>query len=266
MNKLALKAAAFLAIGAFGSAQAADLPTPAPTYAAPAIIAPPPDYWSGCFLGAGVDYGVWNQDSYSETDPGHVQSTASTTNGGRGWFGRGQIGCDYKFDTNLGALGSKGVVIGLFGDGDIGSAQKSINVTLLPSPGTPLTGNEKQKGFWAAGARIGLLFAPKFLTYWSAGFTQTEFDQINLASAFGGATSNFIKSNTYNGYFIGSGFEYGFDFLPGFFLKTEYRFSSYQGTDLSVLTPPGALTGTALNSKIYVQTVSSELVYRFNFK
>ena len=51
-----------------------------------------------------------------------------------------------------------------------------------------------------------------------------------------------VAANTYNGWFIGSGFEYGFDILPGLFFKTEYRYSSYNTANLPVLNG-GAATG-----------------------
>jgi outer membrane immunogenic protein len=75
-----------------------------------------------------------------------------------------------------------------------------------------------------------------------------------------------FNANTYNGYFIGSGYEYGFEFFPGLFWKTEYRFASYQAANLAVL--PGFLplaSATTLHVQPYIQTVSTELVYRFNW-
>ena len=45
-----------------------------------------------------------------------------------------------------------------------------------------------------------------------------------------------LAAQTYNGWFIGSGFEYAFDWLPisGLFLKTEFRYSQYGGNGVSV--------------------------------
>ena len=45
-----------------------------------------------------------------------------------------------------------------------------------------------------------------------------------------------FAAQTYNGWFIGSGFEYAFDWLPisGLFLKTEFRYSQYGGNGVSV--------------------------------
>jgi opacity protein-like surface antigen len=83
-----------------------------------------------------------------------------------------------------------------------------------------------------------------------------------------GPAGFFIDAHTYGGWFLGSGFEYAVSILPtGFFLKSEYRYSTYQAADLPILsTATGLQVGTsAFNSKKYEQSVRSELVYRFNW-
>ena len=71
---------------------------------------------------------------------------------------------------------------------------------------------------------------------------------------------------TYKGWFLGAGDEYGLSFLPGLFWKTEYRFSRFHietndyrdnVTNLSI--------GNSDDSRKWVHTVRSELVYRFNW-
>jgi outer membrane immunogenic protein len=244
MKKLVAAAVALFAFAGANSAGAADLPAPAP--APPRVYAPPPPppafSWSGCFVGGGGGYGVWYQNVSGQLAGATVLPT--TTLGGSGWFGTGQVGCDYQFDR---------FVIGVFGDGDFGS----LSGHLFQGAASDI--NESWS--WAAGGRIGWLAFPKLLTYLSAGFTQAHYDQVNIAG--GGALFN---ANTYNGYFIGSGYEYGFEFFPGLFWKTEYRFASYQAANLAVL--PGFLplaSATTLHVQPYIQTVSTELVYRFNW-
>jgi outer membrane immunogenic protein len=70
-----------------------------------------------------------------------------------------------------------------------------------------------------------------------------------------------------DGWFLGSGFEYSFNWLvPGLFLKTEYRFSSYNAKTLGdFFTPTGEQTGITESPHPYVQTVATQLVYRFNW-
>ena len=67
--------------------------------------------------------------------------------------------------------------------------------------------------------------------YVSGGYTQARFDACRLSALIGGVpTAVTLGKNTYDGWFIGTGYEYGLGFLPGLFWKTEYRFADY-GTD-----------------------------------
>jgi outer membrane immunogenic protein len=251
-------------IAFMGVANAADLPVAPPAHA-PAMVAVAPVYnWTGCFIGAGYGYGVTSQDTFGESDPTHVRSTVTGTVSGRGWYGMGQTGCDYQFpalNTNF--------VIGLFGDGEFGSI-KANNVAPLsgaPGPGgLALAAPEKETTSWAVGVRGGWLVTPKFLTYFSGGYTQAHFNQLTYGLSTTGAPAGFISpAETYSGYFLGSGFEYGLDFIPGLFWKTEYRYAAYSAKDVQVQTAAGAATGFAFNSKPAIQTISTELVYRFNW-
>jgi hypothetical protein len=48
--------------------------------------------WTGCYVGGGGGYAMWNQQSFVTFNGTPI--TASQTNGGSGWFGQGQVGCD----------------------------------------------------------------------------------------------------------------------------------------------------------------------------
>ena len=75
---------------------------------------------------------------------------------------------------------------------------------------------------------------PALSHYFDGGYTQARFDGVNynIAIAGGGASGLSLAAQTYNGWFLGSGFEYAFDWLPisGLFLKTEFRYSQYAAT------------------------------------
>jgi len=252
MKKLLLSIA--ITAGFAGSALAADLPVKAPAYA-PAPVA---TNWTGCYIGAGGGYGMWNQD-HTTLDPRRIpfanQFGAATT-GGRGWFGTVQVGCDYQVAPRW--------VIGAFADGDYGSLTGNYAPSAI---GTGAAfGQEKMRSSWAAGARVGYLVLPQLLTYVSGGFTQARFNSITMATPVAGVT--FVQdAATYNGWFLGSGYEYGLDLLPGLFWKTEYRFSTYQSQQpaLTLLTPTATTAIGFEDSKKYVQTIRTELVYRFNW-
>jgi outer membrane immunogenic protein len=118
----------------------------------------------------------------------------------------------------------------------------------------------KENAAWAVGGRIGYLITPNFLTYWDGGYTQTHFDQATYQ--FTGVQ---LPGTTFDGWFIGSGFEYSFNWLiPGLFLKTEYRFSSFDAKTVSD-TFAGADIGLSESLHPFVQTVTTQLVYRFNW-
>ena len=69
--------------------------------------------WTGCYVGAGGGYGMVNQDTQTFTDPAGAPFSGKVSQGGRGWFGTVQVGCDYQIGPNI--------VIGAFGDYDFGN-------------------------------------------------------------------------------------------------------------------------------------------------
>ena len=186
--------------------------------------------------------------------------------GGRGWLGTVQGGCDYQF----GGMGQQ-FVVGAFGDYDFESLKGSheppfFNNRLLDSA----TAAEKMSSSWAVGGRIGWLAFPSLLTYFSAGYTQARFDQQNYTNLvgppFGIAQNVYTAGRTYKGWFIGAGDEYALSFLPGLFWKTEYRLSEFdRATNPVLVTATGLPTFYSVDSHKWVQTVRSELVYRFNW-
>ena len=72
---------------ASGSALAADMGLPVKAPMAPPP--PPAPSWTGCYIDAGVGYGFFNQQHYTEDLPGTgAQLSATTNTGGEGWLGR----------------------------------------------------------------------------------------------------------------------------------------------------------------------------------
>lgn len=261
MKKMLL---ALTAAAAFtGSAFAADLPARMPMKAAPPPV--PVASWTGCYVGGGGGYGLWNQENQGFFDPtlvgragARVATTETATAGGRGYFGTVQGGCDYQF-----GLGGWDWVVGAFADGDWGSQRGNLNL-----PVSTLFGDEKLSSSWAAGGRIGVIVFPGLLTYFSAGYTEAHFDGVNFHTNFapGAPTVAYFNSRNYGGYFIGAGDEYALKFLPGLFWKTEYRVSEFNRRDNVLISATTNLpTGDVYASKKWDQTIRSELVYRFNW-
>lgn len=238
------------------AASAADMGMPMKAPAPP----PPPVSWTGCYLDGGLGYGMSNLDQNDNviTPPGFVPASGTSTSGGRGWLGRVGGGCDYQFPSSR-------WVVGVLADYDF------MNIHGNFDPGDfASVGNYKETGAWYAGGRIGYLVTPALLTYWSGGFTETRFDQGNFGPLVPGGSSVSIPAHTYHGWFIGGGTEYAlnFDWLPihGLFWRNEYRFAEYQNANLPISFAGGALTGNGENIRPFVQTVTSSLVWRFNWQ
>jgi outer membrane immunogenic protein len=245
MKKLAIAITGVAALT--GSAIAADMPVKAPL--APVVRAVS---WTGCYVGAGGGYGMWNQDNQTILTGSGSAIDQQHTDGGRGWFGTGQVGCDYQFAPKW--------VVGAFGDFDVSDIKGTMTL-----PGVSYQGDEKERWSWAVGARAGYLPWDSLLVFVSGGFTEARFGAVNFVDTGGVSTGISTQEATYNGWFLGSGYEYKLDWMPGLFWKTEYRFADYGSqTNPTVFTFNGSPFIYSVESHKYVQTIRSELVYRFN--
>jgi|SRR5262245_19330628 len=243
MKKTVLAIATFAALS--GSAIAADLPRKAPAVA-PAPL--PVATWTGCYLTGGVGYGMWNQDNHA-FDPATGLAEVERTNGGRGWLGRVGGGCDYQFWQRW--------VVGVLADYDFASLKGDMTTTVF-------TGEEKNNRSWAVGGRLGYLPWDTLLTFVSGGYTEAKFQGVNFVAFDGTPSTLSIADRKYPGWFLGGGYEYRFDWLPGLYWKTEYRFSSLNKKDNQVL-DAGVPNGLFVHSEKFIQTVTSSLVWRFNW-
>jgi outer membrane immunogenic protein len=243
-----------------GAALAADLPMPPQNYV-PVPPPPPPAIFTGCYIDGGVGYGVSNIDHNGVNTATGVAGSATTTSGGRGWLGRAGGGCDYQFPL----FSSWPAVIGVLADYDFSNISGTI-----ADPLSGLGGNLNQSGAWYAGARAGLLPLPSLLTYVDGGFTEATFGKtaLSLQTVAPAPSPISLSGHTFNGWFIGSGTEYAFTWLPihGLFWRTEYRYSMYQGANVgSTFNATGLPTGVGQHMSPQVQTITTSLVWRFNW-
>jgi outer membrane immunogenic protein len=272
MKKLAL---ALTAVAAFTApALAADM---APRYTkAPAPVAV--YNWTGFYIFGGAGGGLWAADSHAQSTgfagpfgvlgaPG-VAFTRDTRAGGSGWFGTVGAGYDWQFGGRW--------VAGVFADGQFGDIRGSLN-----DPFFGTEGREKLRTSYAAGARLGYLVAPNVLSYVNAGYTGSEWSgtsQTFLAVGPGAITAVQTTTPSFrrDGFFVGGGVENNLDIFgitaPGWFMKTEYRSAFYDRIALPTTFAPGnafgvapGLSGAAVSFKPWTQTISTSLVYRFNW-
>jgi outer membrane immunogenic protein len=247
---IALTAVAAFSAPAFAADMAARMPVKA-------VAAPVAYNWTGCYIAGGGGYGWYTAESRQVTQGGTFVSNQGDT-GGKGWMGQVGAGCDYQFAGPMGNW-----VVGLLGDYTF----SDVKGDHLGAPGNSWVGQLKNDYSWAVGGRVGYLVNPTFLTYFNAGYTETHFKGAGYVSPTTGlpATTAFgLEGSTYQGWFLGSGFEYGIGFLPGLFLKTEYRYSEFNRKQLNVVTSGGAVVASE-TVKPYTQSVISSLVYRFNW-
>jgi outer membrane immunogenic protein len=248
---------ALAALAAFtGSASAADLAAHPYTKAAP--MAAPVASWTGFYIFGGAGGGLWNADGNTVVTTTGLALTRDQRTGGSGWFGTVGAGYDAQFG---------GWVAGIFGDGQFGDLRGSLS-----DPYNFVEGREKLRTSYAAGARLGYLVAPNVLSYVNAGWSGSEWSGTNLSSVgpIGGPTLATTGSFHRGGWFVGGGVENNLNIFgitaPGWFMKTEYRSAFYDR-----ITLPQTFAGTGLPTafsstfKPWVQTISTSLVYRFNW-
>ena len=228
---------------------------------APVPVAPVYN-WTGFYIFGGGGGGLWAADSNSQTFPGApVALSRDQRLGGSGWFGTVGIGYDWQFGGNW--------VAGLFGDGQFGDIRGSLTDSF-----NFVEGREKLRTSYAAGARVGYLVAPQVLSYVNGGYSGSEWSGTSLSSLgpAGGPTLATTNSFRRDGFFVGGGVENNLDIFgiaaPGWFMKTEYRSAFYERISLPTRFTPafgGGFTGEAITFKPWVQTISTSLVYRFNW-
>jgi outer membrane immunogenic protein len=246
-----------LIVASLNVASAADIPTKAPPPAAPTVT------WTGCYVDAGVGYGLWTQEHTDSTVFGAVPGTTiSQTDGGKGWLGRLGGGCDYQVAPRW--------VVGAFGDYDFMSLS-GTNSPLEEFLAIPISTTAKESGAWNGGARVGYLLAPTVLAYADIGFTQAHFNSQSETTAFGVPIGFGYGSKNYDGIFWGGGAETALaGWLPGLpaglFLRTEYRYADYGRRDLTEISlATGMPDGNVEHVRSYVQTLTTSLVWRFNW-
>ena len=251
MKKLVL---ALTAVAAFtGSALAADLP--ARTYTKAPVAVEPVYNWTGFYIFGGGGYGLFDANTQT-TGPAGLGTIQQKT-GGDGYFGTAGIGYDWQYSSSW--------VGGIFADGQFGSLRGNITDAF-----NGLQGTEKLRDTWAAGVRLGYLVAPNVYSYVNAGFTESFWSGSQLGAVAGTAATVSTPSFNRNGWFVGGGVENNLNIFgitaPGWFMKTEYRAAYFNRATLaeSFITT-GVPTGNSTTFHPLVQTISTSLVYRFNW-
>jgi outer membrane immunogenic protein len=257
MKKLLL---ALSAVAAFtGSAYAADLAPRTYTKAPPPVVTPS---WTGFYIFGGGGGGLWAADQHVQATGTNIPLTVDQRQGGSGWFGTVGLGYDWQFNSSW--------VVGLLADGQFGSIKGSfvdpVNATL-----GAVTGYSKLEDSWAAGLRVGYLVAPNVLSYVNGGYSGAHWGNTELFGTVSGVSAGaHLNSFNQNGWFIGGGVENNLNIFgitaPGWFMKTEYRSAFYgHKTESELFDATGLPVGNDIRFTNWNQTISTSLVYRFNW-
>jgi outer membrane immunogenic protein len=210
--------------------------------------------WTGFYANAGVGYGLWNANTTESLLGGACIFCQTEVLGGKGYLGRIGAGYDWQF--------APAWVAGIFGDFDIsslkGTLQEQANIN---------SGSIKQTSAWAVGPRLGWLPSPQTMTYVNGGYTGARFSSPAMVSQLTGAPAPVsVPGFTASGWFLGGGVETTFDFFgmlgKGWFWRNEYRYASY--ANKALVDTVGGAPFEIINFKPTVQTVTSQLLFKFN--
>jgi len=248
LHRFSIALASAISAVAFAQvARAADLPVKAPPPPAPVFS------WTGFYINGGFGYGMYNADTTWFGPNGQPFLPLTQKQGGRGWLGTVGVGYDYQFTNKI--------VAGVLADYDFADIKGTIQ-----NQGPFTVGTMTENSAWAVGARVGWLLTPEILTYFNGGYTRAHFSAADMVSnifPLTGTPYSTVPSQTYNGWFLGSGLETKLPwFGNGWYARTEYRYASYGSKTLPDVT---GVPISLVQIKPYVQTVRSELVYKFNW-
>ncbi len=240
--------------------------TPSPAVASAALYTKAPVAraynWTGFYVFGGGGGGLWNADSNVTVNVAGVLPLREQRFGGSGWFGTVGAGYDWQMSPSW--------VAGVFADGQFGNVSGSIADPIMPDT----EGREKLRTSYAAGVRLGYLVAPKVLSYVNGGYSGSDWSGATLSEVGPTFPFNYATTPSFHrdGWFIGGGVENNLNILgisaPGWFMKTEYRSAFYNRATLPETLVPAFGGGPSVNAitfKPWVQTISTSLVYRFNW-
>jgi outer membrane immunogenic protein len=237
MKKLIVGVAAALSLMTSNAIADGPYRRPPPTIAAPyePPPPPPPPTWTGFYIGAGIGAGALAHDLKIADDIGPIFQTDL---GGDGVLGTVIVGADWQLTPTT--------VFGIFADYDFSNI--SSNHSAFDGL---VTASLDHNNSWSVGARLGWLFNPGTLGYFTGGYTQANFDRF---ASFGNAF--FSSDHTFNGFFVGGGIDTRL--TNNWFLRLEYRFSQFNSETFTL--NDGV---TTIDAEPNMHTARVTLTYKF---
>jgi outer membrane immunogenic protein len=225
MKKLTVGLA--LASAFAGSVFAADLPASMPVYAPRASVVPPLYSWTGCFIGPNVG-GGWSGTTFKDAT---TLISLGTNNAATGFFGGGQVGCDYQYGWAV--FGIQGMFDGI---------RATSNNIWFPEAGPTAVNTTSLRWLSTVTARLGIAPLPTLMVYLRGGFAKIADDHSVQTLA---GQDLFTASPTRSGWTAGIGLEWGF--APNWSLFAEYNYGDFATETIGFnrVVPP-ALIPTAI--------------------
>lgn len=208
--------------------------------------------WTGCHIGAHVGYSSTNTDAGLNVDAGWLGAASVGADGlaASGVAFGGGVGCDYR-------ITGSNFVLGAFGDftrNDLDHGL-SANIDLF---GIKAKANAKYsiEDAWTVGGRLGYLVTESVMVYGLAGYTKADTSplSVSIAGDINGKAS--FKTSDLDGWVVGGGVE--LNIADGWFVKGEYRYTRYDGDNVTIL--PGVAD---LNLDTEEHAARVGVLYRF---
>ncbi len=227
---------------------------------APVVMAPS---WTGFYIFGGGGGGLWSANGGVDTTATGVCIVCTNTRtGGDGWFGT--VGAGYDWQTG------PSWVFGIFGDGTFGSLKGNI--------GDADASRRRHRRYHQDGNGLGSRCSCRLSRRSERPVLRQRrlhrdlLDRRTLLSSILGTPSG-LHTDSFNtqGWFVGGGVENNLNFFginaPGWFMKTEYRAAYLDSKRLHENGRWHQRAGSAsdITFKPFVQTISTSLVYRFNW-
>jgi len=234
MRVLLATTALAVAAVSISPALAADLRRPAPvTKAPPPVVAV--FNWTGCYLG-GHAGGAWGDKSWTFVPSGLDAGSHDVD----GWFGGGQVGCDFQFGN---------WVIGAEGSYSWANINGSHAGNAIDPPN--FVSHSEIDSIGTAAGRLG--FASNNWLFYGKGGGAWVRDRF-FVTRDGGPSLCCDERRTRSGWLVGGGVEYAF--APNWSAKVEYNF-----IDLGNKTAFAGTVPTDISQEIH--TVKFGLNFRF---
>ena len=150
-----------------------------------------------------------------------------------------------------------------FVDYDISDIDTTLSISIPPLAGANARANFNIENQLSIGGRLGYLVSPTTLFFTTFGYARVETSDVkaSLRTDLGGISGTLASVGNFNGYFIGGGIETLI--CNGFSIKGEYRYTSLESENATVLPGTGVSDFVGASLKPQIQTGRVSLNYRF---